>query len=201
MNYILISIILYLLFLWKYEYTDCHKNKTKGEKIVNPMIYMKSKKEQLSNETTSNALITKDYDIKLENNNNKNEILYSFRKLNENEIICLKSDEISRKYSLCIECNTMEGYYPIYNKNKENNIYAEYVECYNENTKPNNTFFNKDLQAYEKCYESCEIHFLIKIYKPMRNAMNLVKLALVMVIYIIIIVLFVKKDLFLILEF
>ena len=161
MNSILISIKLYfLLFLWKYEYTNCHKNKTIGGKIVNPIINMKNKKEQLSNETTSNKLIAKDYNIKLEyNNNNKNEISYSFRKLNENEIICLKSDEISRKYSLCIECNTMEGYYPIYNKNKENNIYAEYVECYNENTKPNNTFFNNDLQVYEKCYESCETCF------------------------------------------
>lgn len=45
MNSILISIKLYLLFLWKYEYINCHKNKTKGEKIVNPIINMKNKKE------------------------------------------------------------------------------------------------------------------------------------------------------------
>ena len=161
MNFFIMLIKLNLLFLWKYEFSKCYKIKEKAQEALNNIIInsIEDNKEQLSFENSSYKLIQKNYSLKIEKNNNKNIISFSSRKLNENENICLKTDEISRKYSLCIECNTKEGYYPIHNRNEENNIYAKYVECYNENTKPNNLFFNADLQAYEHCYESCETCF------------------------------------------
>ena len=53
------------------------------------------------------------------------------------------------------KCNKDEGYYPVnYNlKNKMPNY--KYKECFNEETKPINFFFNKETEEYEPCYETC----------------------------------------------
>ena len=74
------------------------------------------------------------------------------RYLNEK---CKENDEIGLINSLCIECNTEKGYYPIVynNKNIGNNI--QYKECHNSTTIPINYYFNSKLKVFEQCYESC----------------------------------------------
>ena len=97
------------------------------------------------------------------NNKKKNSNLLSFkanmgRLLDENLIKCNISDEFSLRNSLCIECNSEKGYYPLY-YNKEKDVYLKnyikYKACYNNATIPSNYYFNTELNAYEECYESC----------------------------------------------
>lgn len=80
------------------------------------------------------------------------------RLLNENLMKCNISDEFSLRNSLCIECNSEKGYYPLY-YNTEKDVYlknyVKYKACYNNDTIPSNYYFNTELNAYEECYESC----------------------------------------------
>ena len=88
---------------------------------------------------------------------NKRQITIKTRNLSEIPHKCLYTDEIGIKYSLCIECNKKEGYFPLNNNNQENII--KYVECYKKETKPNNYYFNKELNIFQKCYKTCETCF------------------------------------------
>ena len=92
---------------------------------------------------------------KFESNNNIN----IPRTLNEMQNNCLKNDEVGQKNSLCIKCNSKEGFYPIYINDKEKMNFSIYVECYNQETKPNNYYFDNELKAYKRCYETCETCF------------------------------------------
>jgi hypothetical protein len=86
----------------------------------------------------------------------------SIRILNEALIKCKSSDEIGIKNSLCIECNNELGYYPIifnYDTSKNLEKYLKYKDCYNNDSVPNNYFFNSKLKAYEECYETCQTCF------------------------------------------
>ena len=80
------------------------------------------------------------------------------RLLNENLMKCNISDEFSLRNSLCIECNSEKGYYPLY-YNTEKDVYlknyVKYKACYNNVTIPSNYYFNDELNVYEECYESC----------------------------------------------
>jgi len=83
---------------------------------------------------------------------------YMTRLLYENSIKCNISDEFSLRNSLCIECNTEKGYYPLYYNNEKNvylKNYIKYKVCYDNNTIPSNYYFNTELKVYEECYESC----------------------------------------------
>ena len=67
---------------------------------------------------------------------------------------CSKSNETSEKLNLCIECNIVEKYYPVYYGQK--NILLEgFTECFNNETKLINFFFNPIEERYEPCYETC----------------------------------------------
>jgi hypothetical protein len=83
---------------------------------------------------------------------------YMGRLLDENLMKCKISDEFSLRNSLCIECNSEKGYYPLY-YNTEKDVYLKnyikYKACYNNVTIPSNYYFNTELNAYEECYESC----------------------------------------------
>ena len=159
MNSIIILLKLILFFLRKFEYSYCKEIKLKQQLFTKNKIYIEKEQKISSFGVNIFKYNENQYFLKREtNNNNYDSHSHSLlRKLNENknETICLKNDEIGKKFSLCVECNTKEGYYPLINDYSENNIQGRYVECYNEDTKPNNAYFNKDLQVFERCYESC----------------------------------------------
>ena len=74
-------------------------------------------------------------------------------KIKENikcKLKCLICNEDSLILNLCIKCNTIEKYFP------SNIIGYDFVECYNEETKPINYFFNNFTQYYEPCYRNCK---------------------------------------------
>ena len=76
----------------------------------------------------------------------------------ETELICDKCSNCTKEswlLKLCISCNINNNYYEVDFKSK-NQIKNNFLECYNENTKPSNFFFNKNTQKYEPCYETCE---------------------------------------------
>ena len=64
---------------------------------------------------------------------------------------CLKCNEISESINLCIKCNQNKGYYPL----KSSIIGTNYIDCFNDMTKPENYFFNSNQKYYEPCYEKC----------------------------------------------
>ena len=104
----------------------------------------------------SNSYISKN-ETNAEFNNNG-----ALRILNETLIKCKTNDEIGIKNSLCIECNNELGYYPLifnYDTNKNLEKYLKYKDCYNNDSVPNNYFFNSKLKAYEECYETCQTCF------------------------------------------
>ena len=68
---------------------------------------------------------------------------------------CLKCDEISESQNLCISCNQLKGFYPLKNFNSEEEINNNYIDCYNNLTKPTNYYFNNSQKYYEPCYETC----------------------------------------------
>ena len=69
---------------------------------------------------------------------------------------CSKCDEKSNSMNLCIECNKSKRYYEIKSNNNINEeLSGEYKECYNENNKPSNYFFNKIEEIFEPCYYTC----------------------------------------------
>ena len=156
MNSIIILLKLNLFLSWIYEYSKSNPIIIKQHSIFNNKINVKNKQRK---ESIFQYKEKKYYSKRETNNNNYYYSDSLLRKLNENETICLKSDEVYKKFSLCKECNTKEGYYPVINDYSENNIQGRYVKCYNDETKPNNIYFNKDLQVFERCYESCETCF------------------------------------------
>ena len=67
---------------------------------------------------------------------------------------CLKCDESSESENLCITCNIIKGYFPL-KSSSFGNINPNYIDCFNENTKPENFFLNISEKYYEPCYETC----------------------------------------------
>ena len=66
------------------------------------------------------------------------------------QLKCLKCNEYSIILDLCIECNSEKGFYPSLA------LGMSYYECYNEETKPSNYFFNKITKYYEPCFSKCK---------------------------------------------
>jgi len=66
------------------------------------------------------------------------------------QLKCSKCDSISLIFNLCKECNKNEGFYPSIE------IGTDYLECYNEETKPLNYYFNSEIEYYEPCYSYCK---------------------------------------------
>ena len=62
---------------------------------------------------------------------------------------CKKSSIESSKYDLCTECNNEKGYFEVELPNNNG-----FKECYNNNTKPINFYFDFD-KKYKICYETC----------------------------------------------
>ena len=70
---------------------------------------------------------------------------------------CLKCDNESISQNKCITCNFGKNYYPIKSEFILQKNGNEYIDCYNENTRPSNFCFNIKDYYYEKCFESCYI--------------------------------------------
>ena len=73
---------------------------------------------------------------------------------------CEICNEESLSKNLCLKCNISGGYYPLYNEifSLESQIYLSnnsYIECVNNETKPSNYYFNKELNNYSPCFETC----------------------------------------------
>ena len=68
---------------------------------------------------------------------------------------CSKCDNESKSQNKCINCNIDKNYYPIKSEFISQKNGNEYIDCYNEYTRPSNFCLNKDY--YEKCFESCYI--------------------------------------------
>ena len=73
---------------------------------------------------------------------------------------CEKCDIRSQLNNLCISCNNKKGYYPlIFSSFSENEISGvndnNYIDCFNDKTKPSKFYFNKISQHFEQCFETC----------------------------------------------
>ena len=65
---------------------------------------------------------------------------------------CNRCDNNSILKNLCIDCNKIEGYYPL---NIQNELEV-YIDCYTNETKPDKFYFNEVSEQFEPCYKSCE---------------------------------------------
>ena len=88
-------------------------------------------------------------EVKGEDNN---DIEDNYNEENKNKK-CKNSTEESIIYDLCISCNTENGFFPA--ETKDNSLFYGFVECYNNNTKPINFYFNSSINKYKICYETC----------------------------------------------
>ena len=80
------------------------------------------------------------------------------RHLDENylgDIKCRTSTSESAVYKLCTSCNTVQQYFPADFNNINLIISSSFVECYNDQTKPVNSYFDSDDSTYKLCYETC----------------------------------------------
>ena len=68
-------------------------------------------------------------------------------------IKCKTSSAESALYNLCTSCNIEQNYFPAYFL--DNTFLHGFKECYNENTKPINFYFDNSTQNYKPCYETC----------------------------------------------
>ena len=72
-------------------------------------------------------------------------------KFKNGDIKCLYCNEESLKLNKCIECNKELGYFPILFKEKD----EKYIECFNNQTKLSNFYFDKNSRSFNLCYELC----------------------------------------------
>ncbi len=136
---------------------DSTKTKTKEEKYEDEGEENQKEEEYEIEERTEEENIEKEEDINKEEEKEekieeeeeeKPEIM-----INKNNKCYLYSKE-SLKMNLCIECNIKKGYYPVYFKGY--NIYPKnFKECFNNETKLVNFYFNQDKKRYEPCFETC----------------------------------------------
>ena len=100
-----------------------------------------SKSELISDQLTNKEIIT-------ETVNNE---YIECSKYENPDIKCLYCNEESLKLNKCIECNNKLGYFPI-NFKKKDEIYKQ---CYSNQTKLSNFYFDSNSNTYNLCYELC----------------------------------------------
>ena len=71
----------------------------------------------------------------------------------QGNIKCKISTPESSEYDLCISCNNERGFYPA--EYPPNYFPKNFINCYNNDTKPINFYFDSDNKIYKVCYETC----------------------------------------------
>ena len=67
---------------------------------------------------------------------------------------CSECNEESEQLNLCMKCNTENNYYPLTaTGNNDRNIY---LDCYDESTKPQGFYLDKQDKEYKLCYSNCK---------------------------------------------
>ena len=136
-----------------------NKNEEEKEKDIN-----KTEKEEEDKNNRNEEEKEKDInktEKEKEDKNNKNEEEKEKEKGQNNYNCSIKECKIcnseSEKKNLCVECNKLNGYYPLNTSFLSENdlIDSKYLKCLNEETKPSFYFLNKITKYFEKCYETC----------------------------------------------
>ena len=69
---------------------------------------------------------------------------------------CLLCNEESISQNLCIKCNNLKNYYFLnINSIPKEEINDQYIDCVNEETKPDKFYFDSETEDYKPCYHSC----------------------------------------------
>jgi len=71
----------------------------------------------------------------------------------QGNIKCKISTPESSEYDLCISCNNERGFYPA--EYPANYFPNNFIDCYNDDTKPKNFYFDNENKIYRVCYETC----------------------------------------------
>ena len=66
---------------------------------------------------------------------------------------CKISSYQSYIYNLCITCNEEQNFYPA--QFPDSSFLHGFIECYNNDTKPINFYFDDSNKKYKPCYETC----------------------------------------------
>ena len=69
-------------------------------------------------------------------------------------IKCKTCSYASISKGLCVSCNNEGNYFPLKPDNSSQQD-ESLINCYNNSTKPNNFYFNKEEQYYQPCYWTC----------------------------------------------
>ena len=99
---------------------------------------------------------------KLEEKNNVEEIQKIEREEEEKEAFecyldkCSGCNEESIKKNLCLKCNIEKGYYPFDSSEDLNIMINKYIDCYNEKTKKQGLYLDKEIKKYKLCYSNCK---------------------------------------------
>ena len=70
-----------------------------------------------------------------------------------NNIKCYTSTRESSLYNLCTYCNNEKGYFQV--ETSDNTLFHGFVECYNNDSKPINFYYNSTINKFKICYETC----------------------------------------------
>ena len=70
-----------------------------------------------------------------------------------NDVKCKTSNVESAIYNLCLSCNIEKGYFPP--EVPINYFPNNFIDCYNNDTKPINFYFNSTDNKYKICFETC----------------------------------------------
>ena len=117
------------------------------------------KNEQNENEKDKGKEIEeikeKEKENRKENENEEREYAIENENQSKNCILekCSECTEESTKLNLCKKCNTEKEYYPL--NTGENILTNQYINCYNEITKPKGFYLDKIEEQYNLCYSSC----------------------------------------------
>ena len=145
------------------ESSDSDTNKESSDNNINT----ESSDNDINTESSDYDINTEssDYDINTESSDNDINTESSDNDINtesienienySNNIKCKYSTFDSSKYDLCTLCNTEKGYYPA--EIQDDSLFGDYVECFNDNTKPQNFYFNSTINKYRICYYTCLI--------------------------------------------
>ena len=69
---------------------------------------------------------------------------------------CSECNEESIKKNLCLKCNIEKGYYPFDSSEDLNIMINKYIDCYNEKTKKQGLYLDKEIKKYKLCYSNCK---------------------------------------------